>query len=39
VQEAAISTNSEMEPDEVAKVQKKLDNARVKLAKEQAPRQ
>lgn len=28
---------SEIEPDEVAKVQKKLDTARVRLAKEQAP--
>ncbi len=27
----------DMEPDEIAKVQKKLDSARVKLAKEQAP--
>ncbi|MBV9082928.1 MAG: tetratricopeptide repeat protein, partial [Acidobacteriaceae bacterium] len=31
------SAPSEMEPDEVAKVQKKLDNARVRLAKEQSP--
>ena len=29
---------SEAEPDEVAKVQKKLDKARVRLAKEQAPK-
>lgn len=28
---------SDIEPDDVAKVQKKLDNARVKLAKEQSP--
>lgn len=31
------SAPSDVEPDEVAKVQKKLDGARVKLAKEEAP--
>jgi tetratricopeptide (TPR) repeat protein len=31
------SAPSDLEPDEVAKVQKKLDGARVKLAKEQTP--
>jgi len=31
------SAPGDMEPDEIAKVQKKLDSARVKLAKEQAP--
>ena len=33
------STPGDMEPDEIAKVQKKLDNARVRLAKEQGPKQ
>ena len=33
----ASSSASQMEPEEVAKVQKKLDSARVKLAKEEAP--
>jgi predicted negative regulator of RcsB-dependent stress response len=31
------SAPSDVEPDQVAKVQKKLDSAKVKLAKEQAP--
>jgi tetratricopeptide (TPR) repeat protein len=31
--------NSEMDPEDIAKVQKKLDSARVKLAKEQGPKQ
>jgi tetratricopeptide (TPR) repeat protein len=31
------SSPADIEPDEVAKVQKKLDGARVRLAKEQAP--
>jgi tetratricopeptide (TPR) repeat protein len=31
------STPGDVEPDEVVKVQKKLDNARVKLAKEESP--
>lgn len=35
----SASAPSDMEPDEVAKVQKKLDNARVRLAKEQGPKQ
>ena len=39
VQEANTSAASDMEPDELAKIQKKLDNARVKLAKEEAPKQ
>lgn len=39
VQEATTSTASEMEPEDIAKVQKKLDDARVKLAREQAPKQ
>ena len=34
---AKTSPNAELEPDELGKVQKKLDNARVRLAKEQAP--
>ena len=33
------SSPGDMEPDEIAKVQKKLDNARVRLAKEQGPKQ
>ncbi len=36
---ASNTAPGDMEPDEVAKVQKKLDNARVRLAKEQAPKQ
>ncbi len=39
LQEVNSGNASEMDPDDVAKVQKKLDNARVKLAKEQAPKQ
>ncbi|MGA8028779.1 MAG: tetratricopeptide repeat protein [Bryobacteraceae bacterium] len=35
----STSAPAEVEPDEVAKVQKKLDGARVRLAKEQAPGQ
>jgi tetratricopeptide (TPR) repeat protein len=39
VQEAATTPNSDVDSDELAKLQKKLDSARVKLAKEQAPKQ
>jgi tetratricopeptide (TPR) repeat protein len=39
LQEATTGAPSDMEPDDIAKVQKKLDSARVKLAKEQAPKQ
>ncbi|MBV8895219.1 MAG: tetratricopeptide repeat protein [Acidobacteriaceae bacterium] len=39
LQQANSGAASDMEPDDVAKVQKKLDNARIKLAKEQAPSQ
>jgi tetratricopeptide (TPR) repeat protein len=35
----ASNSSSEMTPDDIAKVQKKLDSARIKLAKEQAPQQ
>ncbi len=38
LKEWSASSPSEMEPDEIAKVQKKLDSARVRLAKEQAPK-
>src|SRR5581483_10003447 len=37
LQEATGGAASEMEPEDIAKVQKKLDSAKVKLAKEQAP--
>ncbi len=33
------SSSADVEPDELAKVQKKLDSARVRLAKEQTPKQ
>jgi tetratricopeptide (TPR) repeat protein len=39
LREANAGNASEMDAEEIAKVQKKLDNARVKLAKEQAPKQ
>lgn len=39
LQEANSGAASDLEPDEIAKLQKKLDNARVKLAKEEAPKQ
>ena len=35
----ANAPNSEMTPEDIARVQKKLDSARVKLAKEQGPKQ
>ncbi|MGH9585195.1 MAG: tetratricopeptide repeat protein, partial [Bryobacteraceae bacterium] len=37
LQEMTKGTSVDVEPDEMAKVRKKLDTARVKLAKEQAP--
>ncbi len=37
--EANSGAASDMEPGDIAKVQKKLDSARVKLAREQAPKQ
>lgn len=37
MKEFSTSAPGDLEPDEVAKVQKKLDGARVRLAKEQAP--
>jgi cytochrome c-type biogenesis protein CcmH/NrfG len=39
LQEANIGAPSDMDPEDVAKVQKKLDSARVKLAKEEGPKQ
>ncbi len=39
LQEVNAGNPTEMEPEEIAKVQKKLDNARVKLAKEEGPKQ
>lgn len=39
LQEASTGAASDMEPEDIAKVQKKLDNARIKLAKEQAPKE
>jgi len=39
LQAYSTGTPSDMEPEEMAKVQKKLDNARVRLAKEQGPKQ
>ncbi len=36
---ASNDSSADLEPDEVAKIQKKLDSARVRLAKEQAPKQ
>jgi tetratricopeptide (TPR) repeat protein len=39
LQEANSGAPSEMEPDDIARVQKKLDSARIKLAKEEAPKQ
>ena len=38
LKEWSSSSPSDVEPEEVAKVQKKLDGARVRLAREQAPR-
>jgi tetratricopeptide (TPR) repeat protein len=37
LQEMNAGTTADLEPDEMSKVQKKLDTARVKLAKEQTP--
>ncbi|HMF76311.1 MAG TPA: tetratricopeptide repeat protein [Bryobacteraceae bacterium] len=37
VKQIGTSSSSDIEPDELAKVQKKLDSARVRLAKEQGP--
>jgi tetratricopeptide (TPR) repeat protein len=39
MKEFNTSAPGDLEPDEIAKVQKKLDGARVRLAKEQAPNQ
>lgn len=39
MKEFSTSAPGDLEPDEIAKVQKKLDGARVRLAKEQAPNQ
>ena len=39
LKEWSVSSPADLEPDEVAKVQKKLDSARVRLAREQGPQQ
>ncbi|HTU46558.1 MAG TPA: tetratricopeptide repeat protein [Bryobacteraceae bacterium] len=38
LKEWSVSSPADLEPDEVAKVQKKLDSARVRLAEEQGPK-